>query len=297
MRKMLLSPQHPEFGDQQEMLLVISPKTVDHTCLKDLTILIFKANSSQIKGFFDSGCSRQMTRNKSFLIDYQEIDDGFVAFRESPKGDLNPDFMRPFGCPDTILNTLDHLGKFEWKADEGFLVGYSVNSKAFKSSDDKDADKAPGKGDEGVSKGSGINNKESLNINTVGSNNLIMPSLEETGIFDDVYNDREVGAEADTNNLELSTIVSHIPTTRVHKDHPKEQTTRDLNLATQTRRMINFSEENAMADTNNLELSTIVSHVPTTRVHKDHPKEQITEDLNLATQTRRMINFSEENAM
>nr|GEU98818.1 putative reverse transcriptase domain-containing protein [Tanacetum cinerariifolium] len=40
--------------------------------------------------------------------------------------------MRPFGCPVTILNTLDHLGKFEGKVDEGFLVGYSVNSKAFR---------------------------------------------------------------------------------------------------------------------------------------------------------------------
>nr|GFB68011.1 retrovirus-related Pol polyprotein from transposon TNT 1-94 [Tanacetum cinerariifolium] len=41
-------------------------------------------------------------------------------------------FMRPFGCPVTILNTLDPLGKFQWKVDEGFLVGYSVCSKAFR---------------------------------------------------------------------------------------------------------------------------------------------------------------------
>ncbi|GJY02212.1 putative ribonuclease H-like domain-containing protein, partial [Tanacetum coccineum] len=41
-------------------------------------------------------------------------------------------FMRPFGCPVTILNTIDHLGKFDGKADEGFLVGYSINSKAFR---------------------------------------------------------------------------------------------------------------------------------------------------------------------
>ncbi|GKA29724.1 putative ribonuclease H-like domain-containing protein [Tanacetum coccineum] len=41
-------------------------------------------------------------------------------------------FMRPFGCPVTILNTLDPLGKFDGKAKEGFLVGYSVNSKAFR---------------------------------------------------------------------------------------------------------------------------------------------------------------------
>nr|GEW48857.1 putative ribonuclease H-like domain-containing protein [Tanacetum cinerariifolium] len=72
------------------------------------------------------------------------------------------------------------------------------------------------------------------------------PSLKETGIFDDVYDDKEVGAEANTNNLELSIVVSPIPTTRVHKDHPKEQIIGDLNLSTQIRRMLNFSKENAM---------------------------------------------------
>nr|GFB00635.1 ribonuclease H-like domain-containing protein [Tanacetum cinerariifolium] len=40
--------------------------------------------------------------------------------------------MRPFGCPITILNTLDHLGKFQGKVDEGFLVGYFMCSKAFR---------------------------------------------------------------------------------------------------------------------------------------------------------------------
>ncbi|GJV57781.1 ribonuclease H-like domain-containing protein [Tanacetum coccineum] len=44
----------------------------------------------------------------------------------------NLDFMRPFRYPVTILNTLDHLDNFDGKADEGFLVGYSVNSKAFR---------------------------------------------------------------------------------------------------------------------------------------------------------------------
>nr|GFA55243.1 putative ribonuclease H-like domain-containing protein [Tanacetum cinerariifolium] len=37
-------------------------------------------------------------------------------------------FMKPFGCRVTILNTLDPLGKFNGKVDEGFLVGYSVSS-------------------------------------------------------------------------------------------------------------------------------------------------------------------------
>ncbi|GKA32272.1 retrovirus-related pol polyprotein from transposon TNT 1-94 [Tanacetum coccineum] len=41
-------------------------------------------------------------------------------------------FMRPFGCHVTILNTLDNLGKFDGKSDEGFFIGYSLSSKAFK---------------------------------------------------------------------------------------------------------------------------------------------------------------------
>nr|GEW82832.1 putative ribonuclease H-like domain-containing protein [Tanacetum cinerariifolium] len=41
-------------------------------------------------------------------------------------------FMRPFRCHVIILNTLDPLGKFDGKADEGFLVRYSISSKAFR---------------------------------------------------------------------------------------------------------------------------------------------------------------------
>ncbi|GJS71251.1 putative ribonuclease H-like domain-containing protein [Tanacetum coccineum] len=37
------------------------------------------------------------------------------------------DFMKPFGCPVAILNTREHLGKFDGKADEGYFVGKSNN--------------------------------------------------------------------------------------------------------------------------------------------------------------------------
>nr|GEX75526.1 retrovirus-related Pol polyprotein from transposon TNT 1-94 [Tanacetum cinerariifolium] len=135
------------------------------------------------KGVIDSGCSRHMTGNMSYLSDFQELNGGYVAFGGNPKGGkisskgkIKPDlllpipfwaeaintacyvqnrvlvtkphnktlyelipgrtlsigFMRPFRCHVTSLNTLDPLGKFEGKVDEGFLVGYSVNSKAFR---------------------------------------------------------------------------------------------------------------------------------------------------------------------
>ncbi|GJT83942.1 zinc finger, CCHC-type containing protein [Tanacetum coccineum] len=44
----------------------------------------------------------------------------------------NISFMRPFGCSLTILNTLDHLGKFDGKSEEGYLLGYSTSSKGFR---------------------------------------------------------------------------------------------------------------------------------------------------------------------
>ncbi|GJR40716.1 putative ribonuclease H-like domain-containing protein [Tanacetum coccineum] len=36
-------------------------------------------------------------------------------------------YIRPFGCHVTILITIDHLGKFAGKSDEGFLVGKRTN--------------------------------------------------------------------------------------------------------------------------------------------------------------------------
>ncbi|GJT48129.1 gag-pol polyprotein [Tanacetum coccineum] len=80
----------------------------------------------------------------------------------------------------------------------------------------------------------------------------LMPDLEDTAdllntdIFSGVYDDEDEGVEADLNNLETTMNVSHIPTTRIHKDHPKDQIIRDINSATQTRRMTKISKEHAM---------------------------------------------------
>ncbi|GJV13147.1 hypothetical protein Tco_1354688 [Tanacetum coccineum] len=52
---------------------------------------------------FDSGCSRHMTGNKSFLTDYQEIDRGFVAFGGCPKGGTNANIDEGQGGMKTVL--------------------------------------------------------------------------------------------------------------------------------------------------------------------------------------------------
>ncbi|GKB59719.1 putative ribonuclease H-like domain-containing protein [Tanacetum coccineum] len=40
--------------------------------------------------------------------------------------------FKPFGCHVSILNTSDHLGKFDGKADEGYIVGYSASNRAYR---------------------------------------------------------------------------------------------------------------------------------------------------------------------
>ncbi|GJW39409.1 putative ribonuclease H-like domain-containing protein [Tanacetum coccineum] len=83
------------------------------------------------------------------------------------------------------------------------------------------------------------------NTNDLSTDPLI-PDLEDIGIFSGAYDDEDVGAEADLNNLEITMNVSPILITRIHKDHPKDQIIRDINSATQTRRMTKISKEHAM---------------------------------------------------
>ncbi|GKC27946.1 ribonuclease H-like domain-containing protein, partial [Tanacetum coccineum] len=183
-------------------------------------------------------------------------------------------FMRPFGCPVTILNTIDHLGtkacddagkaRLEtilgkdyillllWTADTSFSQS-TKNSPddGFKPSGDdgKKVDenlREDSKGidqemEDDVNSSNNVNAASTNEVNVVGAKTCIkllddpnMPELEDTVYLDD---DEDVGVEADMNNLDAFIPVSPIPTTRVHKDHQVEQIIRDLNSAPQTRRM------------------------------------------------------------
>nr|GFC00248.1 ribonuclease H-like domain-containing protein [Tanacetum cinerariifolium] len=49
----------------------------------------FNGNSQQAlkdKGVINSGCSRHMTENMSYLSDFEELNGGYVAFEGNPKG-------------------------------------------------------------------------------------------------------------------------------------------------------------------------------------------------------------------
>ncbi|GJX27625.1 putative ribonuclease H-like domain-containing protein [Tanacetum coccineum] len=55
------------------------------------------------------------------------------------------------------------------------------------------------------------------------------------GIFNGAYDDENVGAVADFNNMDDTINVSPIPTLRIHKNHPKDQILGDPKSAVQTR--------------------------------------------------------------
>nr|GEV47681.1 ribonuclease H-like domain-containing protein [Tanacetum cinerariifolium] len=150
-------------------------------------------------------------------------------------------FMRPFGCPVTIFNTLYPLGKFYGEADEGFLVGYS-------SSGSKNPQNTDGVAAFRVKKPEFKGEKPESKVY------VSLSKLEDITYSDD---EEDVGAEADFSNLETNITVSPIPTTRVHKDHHVTQIIGDLSLATQTRSMTRVvKDQGGLTQINNEDFHT-----------------------------------------
>nr|GEW85214.1 hypothetical protein [Tanacetum cinerariifolium] len=105
-------------------------------------------------------------------------------------------FMRPFGCLVSILSTIDHLGKFDGKVDEGLFVGYSFNSKAFRvfnnrtrivkenlhiSDNGKKADEDSRKESECEDQEKEDNVNKTNNVNTIGNVNTISSTVNAPG--------------------------------------------------------------------------------------------------------------------
>ncbi|GJX78099.1 putative ribonuclease H-like domain-containing protein [Tanacetum coccineum] len=257
--------------------------------------------------------------------------------------------MRPFGCPVTILNTIDYLSKFDGKADEGFFVGYSLNSKAFRvfnsrtriveenlhikfsestpnvvgsrpnwlfdidaltrtmnyepivtdyillplwtddppfsqdlksshddgskpSSDDgKKVDEDPRKDSECKDQEKEDNVNSTNNVNTTGNVNTVSSTVNAAGT-------NEVNAVGGKTSIKLP----FDPNMSALEDDSIFYFSRD------------DEDDSAVAEMNNLDTTIQVSPNPITRIHKDHPLDQVIGDLQSATQTRKMSKNLEE---
>nr|GEY70409.1 retrovirus-related Pol polyprotein from transposon TNT 1-94 [Tanacetum cinerariifolium] len=215
--------------------------------------------------------------------------------------------MRPFGCPITILNTLDLLRKFDGKADEGFLVGYSISSKAFRvfnsrtiivqvaagnqpnSSADADAafDAKKNKSEVHVSLSSGDKTKKHDEKEKIKAKGKILV-YSSTGVRY-LSNEFEEFFVTSTNRVNDASA----PVTAVGPN--STNSTNHFNAVGPSNNAVNDEEDvGAEADFSNLETSITVSPIPITRVYKDHYITQIIGDLSLASQTRSMTRMVKE---
>nr|GEZ35631.1 putative ribonuclease H-like domain-containing protein [Tanacetum cinerariifolium] len=195
-------------------------------------------------------------------------------------------FIRPFGCPVTILNTLDPLGKFQRKVDEGFLVGYSVCSKAFR-----------------VFNSRTRIIQETLHVNFLENKPNVVDT--EDAAFDGKEHDfdvkkpeskvilsltryRDLNAEfedcSENSSNEVNAASSIVPTVGQNSIN----NTNTFSVSEDIIYSNNKDVVGAEADFNNMESSIPVSRIPTLRIYKDHYVSQIIGDLSSTTQTRSM---------
>nr|GEX48813.1 hypothetical protein [Tanacetum cinerariifolium] len=222
---------------------------------------------------------------------------------------LSISFMKPFGYHITILNTLDHLEKFQRKVDKGFLVGYSVCSKAFRVFNSRtriiqetlhvnfleNKLNATGTGPTWLFDIDSLSGTMNYHLVTAGkqtnsgaefqdcsensSNEVPIASTTVPTVGQNILNSTNIFNAAGLSNTTVS------PTYRDDShfsDDPDMPGLEDI---------IYSDDEDVVgveADFNNLEPSIPVSHIRTTSIHKDHPISQIIGDLSLTTQTRSM---------
>nr|GEX43075.1 hypothetical protein [Tanacetum cinerariifolium] len=272
----------------------------------------------QDQGIFDSGCSRYMTRNKSYLTDYQEIDSGFIEFGGNAKGDKitrkDDEVTDDDGKKSTEVlrkeNGVLDLAKEGYKNDQEKDVRYQED--ALRKQLEQESKRLFGQGEATNTNSTSRLNTVSSPINAVSTSfTIVDPGRERTqrNKFKSMF-----GQDKDVYGNRTFTFVSIIRSTYVYLggsipvnaatlpnvDLPTDPLMPDLEDTTDTRIFSGAYDdevEGTKADFNNLELTTVISPISITKIHKDHPKEQIIRDPLLALQTRRMTKTSQEHAM
>ncbi|GJR67578.1 retrovirus-related pol polyprotein from transposon TNT 1-94 [Tanacetum coccineum] len=245
----------------------------------------FKTMNKLVKGNLVRGLpSKLLKLIKLVLLVKRESN---IELLVSPKQKLALGFMRPFGCPVTILNTIDHLGKFNGKAAEGFFVGYSINSKAFRVFNSRTRIVKENLHVQFIVEG----NQSNGNASTKASDDAGGDSSKE-----DERDDQEKDASVNsTNNVNAASKNEVNDVGRKASielpDDPNMPALEDIVSSD------DYKDVGAEAYMNNLDAFMPVSPISTTRVHKDHLVEQIIGDLNSAPQTRKMRKNLEEHGL
>ncbi|GJU28091.1 putative ribonuclease H-like domain-containing protein, partial [Tanacetum coccineum] len=174
----------------------------------------------QDQGVIDSGCSRHMTENMSYLTDYEEIDGGYVAFEGNPKGrKITGKGTQSNGFAGTKASDNACQARKETEHVKDYILISLWTADPPYSQDPKSChyDGSKPSSDDGK-KVNAVGGKTSIELSFV----LNMLALEDYRIFD-FARDEDDGLVADMNNLDKTIQVSPILTTGIHKDHPLDQ--------------------------------------------------------------------------
>ncbi|GJS27425.1 putative ribonuclease H-like domain-containing protein [Tanacetum coccineum] len=180
-------------------------------------------------------------------------------------------FMRPFGCHVTILNTLDSLGKFDGKSDEGFFVGYSLSSKAFRVQSLMNLQVHKKKL---MQDGDGLENE-----NDVKDKSDDDSSPKEVNAAGQHVNTASL--DVTTGSFKLNAVGPSVNTASLYdQDRPKDMFTMRASHTLEATHVEFFNDEDEPeVDLGNITNSYTVSTTSNTRIHKDHPIENVIGDV------------------
>nr|GEW73604.1 uncharacterized mitochondrial protein AtMg00810-like [Tanacetum cinerariifolium] len=174
-------------------------------------------------------------------------------------------FMRQFRCPVAILNTIDHLGN-QSNGSVGTQACDSVVQRILLVMDSnhqgrrkrKDAEDPQNKDSKlSSTEEPRVNQEKDENVNSTNNINIVSLTINVPGIEDNVIDDNIVYGCADVPNMPDLEEIS---------------------------RFSDAEDDHTRADMNNLDTYFQVSPVPTTRIRKDHPLNQVIGDVQPAIQ-------------
>ncbi|GJW20213.1 hypothetical protein Tco_0030835 [Tanacetum coccineum] len=225
-----------------------------------------------------NGCSRHMTGNIAYLSNFKEFDGGYVAFRGGAyggkitgKGTLKTDNLDFEDCiiDETSEILKSFIKEIENLVDKKVKIIRSDNETEFKNKvmDDfcREKELVPVTARYNVSKTSAGTSEEN------SQDCIVMPIWKDTSYFDsptkDVDNGEPKTAETKS-SLKLNAVGPSVSTAS-----PNEE---------------DIFEEEPEVDLGNITNSYIIPTTPNTRIHKDHPIDNVIGEVQSTIQTRRM---------
>nr|GEU68975.1 replication protein A 70 kDa DNA-binding subunit B [Tanacetum cinerariifolium] len=255
------------------------------------TVNIVRGNTARPKAVVNAVKGNNLNAIHKWIYRIKELDGGYVAFGGNPKGGKitgkgsGPDWLFDIDALTRIMNYALIVEGTQSNGFTGTKASDNVGQARKETEPVKDYVLLP------LWTADPLFSKNRKNSNDDGSK----PSSNDgKKVDEDLRNENECNDQEKKDNVNNTNNVNTVSSTvNVAGTNEDNELPFDLNMhALEDVNIFNFSSDDedngAVADMNNLDTTIQVSSIPTTRIHNDHPLDQVIEDLQSATQTRRM---------